>query len=181
MKCDDIEILISAYIDDEVTGEEKHIVEEHLRTCKNCRDTLTDFSDLHSLFGELEAKEAVRGFRQRVTERIDAQPRLEWSWRRVSRLAYALCFSLLILLGGTVLSLYIDKTPLISPQNGEQTVVEIDVYAEDFLFEQSSSTEFDLFSSATTETSIGEEILDDTFDFTETDTSWVDEERRLVI
>lgn len=175
MICEDIEVLISAYIDGEVTDEERQIVEQHLAVCQSCQATLSDFSDLHTLFGEITKQEAAPGFRQRVTQRIDTAPRFSFdlSWLRVPRFVYALCVSLLIVLGGTVLSLYIkNDTPIIS-QNGQQAAVEIEVYAEDFLFGESVFEDMDVFSSVGSETSVGDELWD-SMNLTETDTSLFD-------
>ena len=41
MGCEKIEELLSPYIEDELTQEQKHSVEDHLRTCSNCAELLT--------------------------------------------------------------------------------------------------------------------------------------------
>ena len=40
MKCEDINELLSAYLDEEVTPEERTLIESHLRTCEKCREEL---------------------------------------------------------------------------------------------------------------------------------------------
>ncbi len=56
MRCELIEELLSAYLEDELDQEEKRAVKEHLETCKNCsllfsyiketRESLTDFPEV---------------------------------------------------------------------------------------------------------------------------------------
>jgi len=164
MKCDEIEILISAYIDGEVTEEEKRIVEEHLCDCGACRKTLDEFSGLHTLSQELEVQEAPPGFRQRVTQRISEKPWIAFWWRRLPRLAYA-SFALLLVFSAAIITLHVYQT-------WNQASPDIDVYAEDILFNQLVAGEDSLFSGEY-EVSVAEEILG-TIDFSETDTSFLD-------
>ena len=172
MKCDDIEILISAYIDGEATEEEIRFVEEHLQGCESCRATLSDFTGLHTLSRELEEVTAPPGFRQRVTERLDAKPRFAFSWR-ASKLVYALSFSLLVLLSGAVILLHtMWQTP---EQVGiEQAALDVDVYAEDILFGQSTVSDSEIYSSSLGTASVAEEILN-TIDFGDVDMSFFEE------
>ena len=56
MNCEKIEELLSPYLEDELSSEEKRVVEKHLKTCKNCsmllssmeetRESLADFPEL---------------------------------------------------------------------------------------------------------------------------------------
>jgi predicted anti-sigma-YlaC factor YlaD len=162
MKCEEIEILLSAYVDGEVTEEEKQIVENHLNVCEVCQAMVAEFSRLHTLYQEMERKEAPPDFRQRVTQRIEATPSFAFSWLswRLPRLVYVVSVSLLVLLSGTIIALHMTKQP-------SQQVV--DVYAEDILFDQAIFSMNEVFSE--TETSIAEEILD-MIDFAEADTSF---------
>lgn len=168
MKCEEIEILLSAYIDEEVTDREKRTVEGHIRDCKACRMALADFSGLHSLYKELEPVEAPKGFRQRVTQRIEATPipRFGFSWK-LPRLVYSFSFALVIVLCGAVILLQTLQQP--PDQSGEElAAAEINVYAEDVLFGQTFDQDIDIFSVG--ELHIAEEILE-TIDFDEADTS----------
>jgi len=162
MKCEGIKILLSAYIDGEVTEEERQTVESHLDVCEVCKTTVAEFSRLHTLYQELEVKEAPLDFRQRVTQRIEAKSHFVFPWLpwRLPRLVYVVSFSLLVLLSGTIIALHVIKQP-------SQQVV--DVYAEDILFDQAVSSMDEIFSVG--EMSIAEEILD-TIDFAEADTSF---------
>ena len=167
MKCDEMEILLSAYVDGEATRAERQSVEDHLKGCEVCRTTVAEFARLHTLYQELEIKEAPPGFRQRVTQRIETQPRFAVSWRsrRLPRLVYVVSFSLLVLLGGGIIALHLTKHP--TQQSWEQASPDVDVYAEDILFNPAVYSMNEIFSVG--EVSPAEEILD-AIDFTETDT-----------
>ena len=170
MKCDEIEILISAYVDEEVTEEERQVVEEHIRVCEDCQTILTNFIELHTLSQELELKQAPQGFRQRVSQRIDTKPNFVFPWR-LPRLVYVLSLSLLILLStvGLILQHTLWQKTTMDQNWKEQAALGVEVYAEDILFGQSTFDETDIFSEE--EVSVAEEILD-TIDFIETDTSF---------
>lgn len=180
MTCEDMELLISVYLDGEATDEERQLVEQHLAGCRSCQATCSDFSDLHRMLGEIVLQEAAPGFRQRVTQRIDSAPRFRFArfQLRVPRVVYALCVSLLLVLGGTVFSLYVRDDHPILFQNEPQAAVEIEVYAEDFLFGERAFEDMDVFSTVGNETSIGDELWD-TMNLSETETFLFDEGQRL--
>lgn len=163
MKCNEIEILLSAYIDGEVTSQEKHVVEEHIKICPDCKAMMAAFDTIHKLHQNMEMKRAPKGFRQRVTQRLETQPRFAFPWR-LPRLVYVLSFSLFVLLSGTIILLHVmNQEP-----DQQQASVDIDVYAEDILFDQATVSESEIFSVGTE--SVAEEILS-TIDFGTTDTS----------
>lgn len=158
MKCEEIGILLSAYIDKEINEQQRRLVENHLKVCKVCKRTVSAFFELHRLYDDMPVKEPLPGFRQRVTQRLEKEPRLplldRW-WRRM-RLAYMIPIVLLILVGGIVL--------LQIEEQSESQVV--NVYAEDILFDRAGSAADDIFSLE--RTSIADEIVD-MFCFDETD------------
>jgi hypothetical protein len=162
-----MKILLSAYIDGEVAEQERQMIEEHISVCPDCQETVTGFTKLHALYQELEIAEAPPGFRQRVTQRLETTPRFAFSWFswRWPHLVYTVAFSLLVLLGGAIIVLHIIDS---NQTRRQQASLDIDVYAEDILFDQSVFSINEIFSVE--ELSIAEEILD-TMDFTETDTS----------
>ncbi|MFC1859016.1 anti-sigma factor family protein, partial [Thermodesulfobacteriota bacterium] len=57
MKCKEIKQRLSEYVDDALDSEQQHAVEDHLTSCKACREELVS---LHSLIKEIAAVEAVR-------------------------------------------------------------------------------------------------------------------------
>ena len=150
MKCEEIEVLLSAYVDREVTNKEKILVENHLKVCEACRRTVSAFTGVHTLYQEMAVKEPLAGFRQRVTQRLEKKqllgfPGLSWS---LPKLVYVLPFALLILVVG-IISLQVTEQP---------ALVVVDVYAEDFLFDQAGSTGEGLFSVE--EAIVADEIMD---------------------
>ena len=48
MKCEDLQLNLSIYLDDILTVEERAIVDEHLVRCPLCRQKLTDFQALRN-------------------------------------------------------------------------------------------------------------------------------------
>jgi anti-sigma factor RsiW len=165
MRCEEIEILLSAYVDDEVSDKEREIVEQHLQQCSACQLTVAAFSEVHRVYQEeLEVKEAPVDFRQRVTQRLEMPFRgwLPWQW---PRLVYAVGVFLLIVVGGTIATLSLKQNPLSpSVQQVEQTV---EVYAEDILFGEALVLTEDIF--AVEDVSVAEGILN-TMSFSETET-----------
>ena len=150
MKCEEIEVLLSAYVDREVTDKEKILVENHLKVCEACRRTVSEFTGVHTLYQDMAVKEPLPGFRQRMTQRLEKKPRLGFpglSWS-LPKLAYVLPFALLMLVVG-IISLQVTEQP---------ALVVVDIYAEDFLFDQAESTIEGLFSVE--EAIVADEIMD---------------------
>ena len=150
MDCKEIGILLSAYVDLEVTDKEKTLVEDHLKVCEACRRTVSEFTGVHTLYQGMAVKEPLPGLSQRVTQRLEKKPRLGFlglSWS-LPKLAYVLPFALLILVVG-IISLQVTEQP---------APVVVDVYAEDFLFDQAGSAAEELFSVE--EATVADEIMD---------------------
>jgi predicted anti-sigma-YlaC factor YlaD len=162
MKCDEIQMLLSVYVDGETTEQEKPIVEDHVNSCPGCRTVMASFAKVHTVYRELEVTEAPAGFRQRVVQRLEAKPRFAFAWR-FPRFVYVLSFSLLVLLSGVVITVHVIKE-----RQQQQASLAAEVYAEDILFEQADTSVGEVFSTG--EPSIAEEILN-TFQQTDTDTS----------
>ena len=153
MNCETLEELISAYVDGEVSEEERQTVEQHVASCASCRATLQDFSTAQTFVRTLPTFDAPQDFRQRVTERVERKSRFwMWNWTFVPRFALGTIALLLISAGVLFWSLRQ------SPQNQIEQTASIDVYAEDILFEDVSTATDTLFSSDTG--SVAEELLD---------------------
>ncbi len=173
MKCEELAMLLSAYVDGEVSNEERQTVVHHLQMCELCRTTVVEFSRLHRLYQEMEIQEAPPGFRQRVTQRLESMPRVVFTWR-IPRLVYAISLAGLLLFGGIMIVGHFTRQPF--HQDLEPVV---DVYAEDILFDQAVFSIDELFSVG--EMSIAEEILY-MIDLPETGTSWsFDRDRRSLL
>lgn len=155
MNCETLEELLSAYIDGEVTAEERQTVEQHVASCVSCRATLQDFSAVQTLSKMLPVLDAPQGFRQRVSGRIEQQSRSRiWEMKWVPRFAFGTIA--LLLIGASVMFWHWRQTPQTQP---EQYTAAIDVYAEDILFEDVSAATDSLFSTDTTG-GVAEEFLD---------------------
>jgi predicted anti-sigma-YlaC factor YlaD len=150
MKCEKIGILLSAHIDKEVTEQERRLVENHLKVCENCKRSVSAFFEVHGLYRDMPVAEPLPGFRQRVTQRLEKEPRLSLFevWWRKTPLVYVIPFVLLILVSGIVL-LQVAKQPDLQA---------VDVYAEDILFGQVESTVDDIFTLE--RTSVTDEIVE---------------------
>lgn len=57
---------LSAYLDDELDGNERREAEEHLGDCPHCRELLTQLGSTSELLGSLPLRELPRGFRSEL-------------------------------------------------------------------------------------------------------------------
>ena len=168
-------MLVSAYIDDEVTEQERDTVERHLQDCVACQATVTSFSRIHTLYRTLEVKNAPRGFRQRVTQRLDEQPSWVLPWR-MPRLVYACSFVVLVLFAGVMATL--SPSWFHATSDSDTLAQAVDIYAEDILFGGTTLALDDIFviedSEFTEDSSASEDFLD-SLDFFDSNTSGVDD------
>src|SRR5437879_13037028 len=91
MKMGHVTELLSAYLDEQVGSGERARITTHLEACESCRAHLESLRKTVALLHTTEPLRAPEGFRARLRERIDAQPRraprtfglprLPWSWR----------------------------------------------------------------------------------------------------
>jgi len=91
MKMGHVTELLSAYLDEQVSSGERARITTHLEACESCRAHLEALRKTVALLHTTEPVRAPEGFRARLRERIDAQPRraprtfglprLPWSWR----------------------------------------------------------------------------------------------------
>ena len=166
MKCDEMEILISAYVDGETSDDETRSVGQHLDICPHCQAVLAEFRDVQVLCGEMSRVDAPKGFRQRVTQRIDNKPKQGFI-QGFPTIVYALSLTLCVLVIGGVSMWYSRGGP--SPETTVEVVdVDIHIYAEDVLFGESPFQETDLFSAS--EGKSTEDMLEVLFG--DSDTSW---------
>lgn len=74
MKCNKIAVLLSAYIDGELTGEEKGLLESHLGECPGCRTKYERLKQSDSLLVAASAAvPAPQFFETRLYERIKSR------------------------------------------------------------------------------------------------------------
>ncbi len=70
MNCENRKIILSAYLDGEVSKEEKREIEEHLKKCSICRGELRKMHELSSLFKETPKIKLSSQFEERLKERL---------------------------------------------------------------------------------------------------------------
>lgn len=99
--------LLSAYIDDEVSVDERALVEEHLATCTACARDLTTLRQTVALLGELPDVAAPRPFTLRESDVRPVRDTARLAWLRLPRaqglvgaVAVLLC---VVVVGGVVL------------------------------------------------------------------------------
>jgi anti-sigma factor RsiW len=71
MKCTQIEKMISRYIDDELSLDEKKAFTLHIQDCSGCRKELEETQAVHELFGSAERFSAPYGFATRVMANLE--------------------------------------------------------------------------------------------------------------
>lgn len=54
MNCEEIQKLMMAYLDEEISEKEKNLVEKHLVQCKKCRDELDSFARLKEVTNKMK-------------------------------------------------------------------------------------------------------------------------------
>ncbi len=75
MKCTHVKKMISRYVDDELSRDEKKGFDFHVRSCTSCREELEETRALHRLFASAERFPAPFGFTARVLGNLDEKER----------------------------------------------------------------------------------------------------------
>ena len=84
MKCNEVEIVISAKIDGEVTASEWREAEKHIATCQHCAEMLALFEQSTAfLRAEVQHVAPSRNLWPGIAGKIDTQPAIDWR-RRLS-------------------------------------------------------------------------------------------------
>lgn len=73
MNCEQMTLLMSSWLDGEVTGQEEKQMWEHLEHCPECRTLFEQLQTLHTSFSDLEEIPAPEGFAQGVMARVKAE------------------------------------------------------------------------------------------------------------
>lgn len=69
-RCDQYALALSAFVDGELSEEEKTEVLAHAEVCELCRERLAELMAMHAVLGELEEYDAPEGFAEGVMERL---------------------------------------------------------------------------------------------------------------
>ena len=70
MNCEQMTLLMSAWLDGELSEVEERQMKEHLEQCPECRELMEQLQALHTSFSDLEEIPAPEGFADSVMERI---------------------------------------------------------------------------------------------------------------
>lgn len=72
MNCEQMQQLMSLWLDGEISAQEQEQLQTHLERCPECRALLEQLQTLHTSFSDLEEIPAPEGFAQGVMDRIAA-------------------------------------------------------------------------------------------------------------
>lgn len=73
MNCEQMTVLLSAWLDGELSREEEVQMQAHLEQCAECRALFEQLQALHTSFSELEELSAPEGFAQGVMDLVRAE------------------------------------------------------------------------------------------------------------
>jgi anti-sigma factor RsiW len=75
MKCRHARKMISRYVDDELTPDERRDFDSHIKGCASCRNELEETGALHELFASARRFPAPYGFSTRVLANLEEKER----------------------------------------------------------------------------------------------------------
>lgn len=70
MSCNEICDKLSLYIDNELSDEEMHQMEEHFKSCENCQKELNEYKNLISVLQSLPEEEPPEGYCKRLHKKL---------------------------------------------------------------------------------------------------------------
>jgi anti-sigma factor RsiW len=120
MNCSQARKMISPYVDDELTPDERKAFTSHIQECLGCKEKLEEIQGVHRLFASTERFEAPLGFATRVMTRVEEEEEGIFArlWRVVTGgpaflRAVEVAFALVIVIIGVVSGnlLVSDRTP----------------------------------------------------------------------
>lgn len=120
MKCSKVKKLLSPYIDNELTGAQKELLDAHIKACTGCSKELETLQGLHTTFVAMQNITAPYGFATRVMAALEENKVKMPSFFPVfTRLAEAVLIIAIIIIGtraGSFLgSMFMEqKTTLVS-------------------------------------------------------------------
>lgn len=80
MKCENIEVLLSAYLEDDLSPEEKRTVEKHLKTCQSCNDLLSFIEETNKSLADFPQLEVSENLLNRLYSIPSRKKRLKVSF-----------------------------------------------------------------------------------------------------
>ena len=95
--CEQYAAALSAFVDGELSENEKEEVLSHVEHCQNCREYLSELMIVHTMFEEMPELDAPEGFSERVLERVHEEKRARSLHRRAWPRVLAACFALFVI------------------------------------------------------------------------------------
>jgi hypothetical protein len=71
--CKDINDKLSLYLDNEISPQEKHAMEEHIKTCSQCAQTLADLQKVKAMTSKLSEVDPPAWFKQKIMAKVRAE------------------------------------------------------------------------------------------------------------
>ena len=129
MSCNKFKILLSAYIDGEVTKEEEKKLLEHIKVCPACSREFENLRKIKNLFLLMEQKKPIEFFETRLFARMkerESKSGLQVFGQLVKKLALAFLILFLLILGILNIGRFFHKEP-----NGSVSTLLTDQKIED--------------------------------------------------
>jgi predicted anti-sigma-YlaC factor YlaD len=102
MKCRHARKMISQYIDEELSPDEKKDFESHIQSCASCKEELEETRALHQLFASAKRFAAPYGFATRVLANLEEKERRPFLLR-TAQVAFALVIMTIGIISGNLL------------------------------------------------------------------------------
>lgn len=102
MICKECKQKISLYLDNELTEEEKHLFEQHIDECDDCRIELDKIKNIVQELKHIKMEELPSGYCKSLHEQLEfvekskTNAKSAWNWRRYSLVAAALVVVLMV-------------------------------------------------------------------------------------
>jgi anti-sigma factor RsiW len=128
MKCSRVREMISQYVDDELSPNEKVVFISHIQRCPGCKDELEEIQGVHRLFASAQTYAAPPGFATKVMAHLEEIEETSFSrlWHfltgrtfflRTVEVALAMVIMLIGVMSGNLL--VADRTPARQTSVGE--------------------------------------------------------------
>jgi anti-sigma factor RsiW len=73
MRCTKVKKLISSYLDNELSKNERDVFESHIKQCETCNKEFEAMRDMHAMFARTERFNAPYGFATRIMANLAGQ------------------------------------------------------------------------------------------------------------
>jgi len=73
MKCNDIKAVVDEYLDEQLSSEERALIDEHTKACESCRQFYADAQQVKQMLIDLPLEQPVQGFEQRLFATVKRQ------------------------------------------------------------------------------------------------------------